>query len=120
MSRLGRSGSGSPDSMSSSYHGNTSATSSMHNDVNTLIQMSASLMENVKSDQSIMVQSLDPTILSNASMKSNSSLNEAASVRSVIPQLNGMHEFISHTHTQVYDYKLNASFCKLYNHVVSF
>lgn len=61
----------------------------MHNDVNTLIQMSASLMENVKSDQSIMVQSLDPTILSNASMKSNSSLNEATNIRSVIPQLNG-------------------------------
>lgn len=91
VSRLGRSGSGSPDSMSSSYHGNTSTTSSMHGDVNSLIQMSASLMENVKSDQSIMVQSLDPTILTNStSTKSNNFLNETTCVRSVIPQLNGM------------------------------
>lgn len=90
VSRLGRSGSGSPDSMSSSYHGNTSTISSINNDMNTLIQMSASLMENVKSDQSIMVQSLDPTLLSNSSTKSNSSLNETTCVRSVIPQLNGM------------------------------
>lgn len=76
--------------MSSSYHGNTS--SSINNDANALIQMSSSLIENVNNDQngssssSIMVQSLDPTILSSPPSRSSSS--EAPSARSVIPQLN--------------------------------
>lgn len=86
VSRLGRAGSSSPDSMSSSYHGNTS--SSMNNDANALIQMSASLIDNVNNDRSnIMMQSLDPTILSSSSSSKLSS--EPNSVRSVIPQLNG-------------------------------
>lgn len=87
VSRLGRPGSHSPDSMSSSYHGNTS--SSINNDANTLIQMSSSLIENVNNDQngsSIMVQSLDPTILSSPLSRSMSS--EAPTARSVIPLLN--------------------------------
>lgn len=83
VSRLGRPGSGSPDSMSSSYHGNTS--SSMNNDSNALIQMSTSLIENVNNEQNnIMVQSLDPTILSSPSTR----ILEPTIVRSVIPQLN--------------------------------
>lgn len=76
--------------MSSSYHGNTS--SSINNDANTLIQMSSSLIENVNNDHSngsnsIMVQSLDPTILSSPLSRSSSS-DAASSTRSVIPQLN--------------------------------
>lgn len=72
--------------MSSSYHGNTS--SSINNDANALIQMSSSLIENVTTDQNggIMVQSLDPTILSSPLSRSSSS--DAQNVRSVIPQLN--------------------------------
>lgn len=88
VSRLGRPGSHSPDSMSCSYHGNTS--SSINNEANTFIQMSSSLIENVNTDQngssSIMVQSLDPTILSSPLSRSSSS--EVPSARSVIPLLN--------------------------------
>ncbi|XP_055303021.1 centrosomal protein of 97 kDa [Sitodiplosis mosellana] len=84
VSRLGRANSGSPDSMSSSYHGNTS--SSLNNDANNLIQMSSSLIENVNAEKgNIMVQSLDPTILSSPSSKLTS---ESTSVRSVVPPLN--------------------------------
>lgn len=87
VSRLGRAGSSSPDSMSSSYHGHTS--SSMKNDANTLIQMSASLIENVNSERSnIMMQSLDSSMLNSSSSSKLSS--DSNSVRSVIPQLNGL------------------------------
>lgn len=90
VSRLGRASSSSPESMTSSYHGNTST--SMNNDANSLIQMSASLIENVNIERnSIMVQSLDPTILSPPSSKI---LSESNSVRSVLPQLNGMNIFL--------------------------
>lgn len=91
VSRLGtRAGSSSPDSMSSSYHGNTS--SSLNNDANTLIQMSASLIENVNTERNnIMVQSLDSTTLSSSSSLKMSS--DSNSVRSVIPQLNGSYNY---------------------------
>lgn len=92
VSRLSRPGSGSPDSMSSSYHGNTSA-SSVHNDANTLIQMSTSLIENVNNDQNnLMVQSLDPNILSSSTRSSmTNSIYESNSSRS--GQLNGWYKF---------------------------
>lgn len=66
--------------MSSSYHGNTS--SSVNND--TLIEMSTSLIENVNDRPSnIMVQSLDPTILS-----SPPSRVSECNTRSLIAQMN--------------------------------
>lgn len=81
---MGRANSSSPDSMSSSYHGNSS--SSMNNEANTLIQMTSSLIENVNADQgNIMVQSFDPTILSSSQLK----LTSESNVRSVVPQMNG-------------------------------
>lgn len=59
----------------------------MNNDSNPLIQMSSSLVENVKAERSnIMVQSLDPTILNSPSMKLTS---ESNNVRTVVPPLNG-------------------------------
>lgn len=85
VSRLGRSSSGSPDSMSSSYHGNTS--SSINNDTNTLIDMSTSLIENVTDrSNNIMVQSLDPTILS--SSPSSRLLSDSSNTRAAIAQMN--------------------------------
>lgn len=82
VSRLGRSSSGSPDSMSSSYHGNTS--SSISNDTNTLVEMSTSLIENVGArPNNIMVQSLDPTIL-----RSPPSRPSDSNTRSAIVQMN--------------------------------
>lgn len=88
VSRLGRASSNSPDAMSSSYHGNTS--SSMSHESNSLVQMSTSLIENVNSDRSsIMVQSLDSSMLSSSTTRS---VSEPNSVRSVIPQLNGLYQ----------------------------
>lgn len=85
VSRLGRANSGSPDSMSSSYHGNTS--SSINNDTNALVQMSSSLIGNVNTSKgNIMVQSLDPTILTSPAMKL---ISESNSVRQVVPPING-------------------------------
>lgn len=86
VSRLGRANSGSPDSMSSSYHGNTS--SSINNDTNALVQMSSSLIGNINASKgnNIMVQSLDPTILTSPAMKLTS---ESSSVRQVVPPING-------------------------------
>lgn len=51
--------------------------------------MSSSLIENVNADKgNIMVQSLDPTILSSPAMKLTS---ETSSVRTVVPTINGIH-----------------------------
>lgn len=87
VSRLGRSSSGSPDSMSSSYHGNTS--SSVNNDSNTLIEMSTSLIENVSNmSGSIMSQSLDATILSSPTPRATVAETSASSTRAAIAQLN--------------------------------
>lgn len=51
-----------------------------------MIQMSTSLIGNVIDQGNIMVQSLDPTMLSSPTSKVPSELN---TVRSVVPQLNG-------------------------------
>ncbi|XP_055681002.1 centrosomal protein of 97 kDa [Lutzomyia longipalpis] len=66
-SRLGSVRQGSPDSMSNSYHGNTSTNPSLgdpYASTNQLLQMTTSLIENIKND-SLMTQSLDPQVLSN-------------------------------------------------------
>ncbi|GAB0091846.1 uncharacterized protein DMENIID0001_067320 [Sergentomyia squamirostris] len=58
---------GSPDSMSNSYHGNTSTNPTPgdpYASTNQLLQMTTSLIENIKND-SLMTQSLDPQVLSN-------------------------------------------------------
>ncbi|XP_059618177.1 centrosomal protein of 97 kDa isoform X2 [Phlebotomus argentipes] len=61
-SRLTRQGS--PDSMSNSYHGNTTTATPGDPTTNQLLQMTTSLIENIKND-SLMTQSLDPQVLSN-------------------------------------------------------
>lgn len=71
--------------MSSSFHGTSMTTSHIepHNNSNQLLEMTNSLIENFTSD-SIMTQSLDPTILSlNSSMTS--------SVRETLPSSNNLY-----------------------------
>ncbi|KAJ6648293.1 Centrosomal protein of 97 kDa [Pseudolycoriella hygida] len=78
FSRLGRQGS--PDSMSSSYHGITNSSSLLSSQTDgghNLIQMSTSLISNIKNDSNLMIQSLDPNLLSN-NIKSHSNVHEVS------------------------------------------
>ena len=71
--------------MSSSFHGVTTSTNH-NNDHNQLLDMTKSLIENFTSD-SIMTQSLDPTILGNSSMNTsmNTSMTSSIMIRDSNP-----------------------------------
>ncbi|XP_037926869.1 centrosomal protein of 97 kDa isoform X3 [Hermetia illucens] len=77
---------GSPDSMSNSYHGNTSSSSFMSGSSETLagtniIQMTTSLIENIRND-TLMTQSLDGSnVAANNAKKTNNSYSQDSTAR---------------------------------------
>ncbi|KAG4065265.1 hypothetical protein HA402_012707 [Bradysia odoriphaga] len=79
FSCLGRQGS--PDSMSSSYHGITNSSSLLsQNDAgHNLIQMSTSLISNIQNDSNLMIQSLDPNLLSSNTKSHSNVLHDVTS-----------------------------------------
>ncbi|XP_037883485.1 centrosomal protein of 97 kDa isoform X1 [Glossina fuscipes] len=72
---------GSPDSMANSYHGNTASASEQGTNANHLTQMTTSLIENIKNNDSVMSQSLDGSTLN--SSKSNTS--QESTPRNITP-----------------------------------
>uniref|UniRef100_A0A1A9WXV8 Centrosomal protein of 97 kDa n=1 Tax=Glossina brevipalpis TaxID=37001 RepID=A0A1A9WXV8_9MUSC len=71
---------GSPDSMANSYHGNTASEQGTNN-TSHLTQMTTSLIENIKNNDSVMSQSLDGSTLN--SSKSNTS--QESTPRTITP-----------------------------------